>query len=534
MNGVTATHEEEASLTQAPALESSASESSRQRGSSYAQIFKSTAVIGGSSIITIVVGIIRTKAVAVLVGPLGVGLLGLYSSLFDLAQSIAGMGINSSGVRQIAESAATHDRARISRTVNTLRRVTLSLGIIGALLLLVLSRPIAIVTFGSDYHRGDVAVLSLAVLFGCVSGAQRALVQGMRRIADLARLSVLGGFWGALSSILILYIFRERGIAASIVCIAGMGVATSWWYARKVKVEPAAMTFRQVLSETSPLLKLGFVFMSAALATMLGAYLVRLIVRSAMGVTAVGFYQAAWVIGGLYVGFILQAMGADFYPRLTAVAKDDEHCNRLVNEQAEVSLLLAGPGLLATLTFSPLVIALFYSAKFGPAVEILRWVCLGMMLRVGTWPMGFIQIAKGAKHFFFWTQVAANAIHVTLVWVGVQAFGLRGAGIAFFGFNLIHWFIIRAVARSLSGFRWSTANRRICLLFVPLISLVFVSWYVLPPLAGIVFGTIATLIAGACAVRTLGGLVPLERLPQFAQNLVELFYRVNRSFRSAK
>jgi hypothetical protein len=31
-------------------------------------------------------------------------------------------------------------------------------------------------------------------------------------------------------------------------------------------------------------------------------------------------------------------------------------CNRLVNEQAEVGLLLAGPGVIATLTFAPLVI----------------------------------------------------------------------------------------------------------------------------------------------------------------------------------
>ena len=90
-------------------------------------------------------------------------------------------------------------------------------------------------------------------------------------------------------------------------------------------------------------------------------------------------------------------MGADFFPRLTAVAQDNSECNRLVNEQAEVGLLLAGPGVLGTLTFAPLVIQLFYSARFGPAVEILRWICLGMMLRVASWPMGYILLAKGAR-----------------------------------------------------------------------------------------------------------------------------------------
>ena len=106
-------------------------------------------------------------------------------------------------------------------------------------------------------------------------------------------------------------------------------------------------------------------------------------------------------LGGLYVGFILQAMAADFYPRLTASAHDNPMCNRLVNEQTQVGFFLAGPGVLATLTFTPIVIGLFYSAKFLAAVAVLRWICLGTTLQVITWPMGFIIVAKGKQALFF-------------------------------------------------------------------------------------------------------------------------------------
>src|SRR5207249_8473583 len=148
--------------------------------------------------------------------------------------------------------------------------------------------------------------------------------------------------------------------------------------------------------ETSALLKLGFVFMSSALMLTGSAYLVRIILLRKIGVEAAGFYQAAWAVGGLYVGFILTAMGTDFYPRLTAAVSghNNTECNRLVNEQAAVSLLLAGPAVLATLALAPLVIQLFYSARFEAAVEVLRWNCLGMMLRVASWPMSFILLAK--------------------------------------------------------------------------------------------------------------------------------------------
>jgi PST family polysaccharide transporter len=52
-----------------------------------------------------------------------------------LASSVAGMGINNSGVCQIAEATSTGDTLRIARTVTVLRRVALCCGGLGALLL---------------------------------------------------------------------------------------------------------------------------------------------------------------------------------------------------------------------------------------------------------------------------------------------------------------------------------------------------------------------------------------------------------------
>src|SRR4051812_25415285 len=73
------------------------------RKSTYGQILRSSAIVGGSTMLNVGIGILRTKAMALLLGPGGFGLAGLYTSIINLTQSIAGMGVNSSGVRQIAE-----------------------------------------------------------------------------------------------------------------------------------------------------------------------------------------------------------------------------------------------------------------------------------------------------------------------------------------------------------------------------------------------------------------------------------------------
>src|SRR3954469_9907308 len=92
------------------------------------QILASTALIAGSSIINIAFSVVRTKVVAVLLGPSGVGLMGLYNSIADLMGSIATMGIHGSGVRQVAEAAGSGETDRIARTAIVLRRTSIFLG----------------------------------------------------------------------------------------------------------------------------------------------------------------------------------------------------------------------------------------------------------------------------------------------------------------------------------------------------------------------------------------------------------------------
>jgi PST family polysaccharide transporter len=260
----------------------------------------------------------------------------------------------------------------------------------------------------------------------------------------------------------------------------------------------------------------GFLMMGAA-------YAVRLIVLREISFEAAGLYQSAWTLGGLYVGLILQAMGADFYPRLTSVAKDNAACTRMVNEQARVSLLLAGPGVLATLTFAPAVIVLFYSVEFHAAVGILRWLCLGMTLRVITWPMGCMIVAKGRANLIVWTELAWTVVNVGLSWICVKAFGLNGAGIAFFGSYVFHGFMIYPIVRRLSGFRWSPANRQTGLLFLSLIGVVFCGNYVLPSPVAIGIGTLAVILTGVYSIRILLTLVSRD---QISRTMRRLFARV--------
>ncbi len=479
---------------------------------SHAEALKSTAIIGGSTVIVMLIRIVRTKVMAILLGPAGIGLEAMFDSVTGMFRTAADLGISSSGVRQIASAAVSGDSQSVAATVFTLRRVCLLLGLAGSAALFLAREPVSRLAFGNADHAADIGLLSLILLFGGVMGGQGALLQGMRRIGDLARMNILAALAAAVLSIPIIFIWGREGIPAYMVLASAVGVLVSWHFASRVRVESVRVPLRLVVREAAGLFRLGLVFLSSGLMTIGSLFLLRVFVTNQFGVDGAGQFQAANALSVVYVGFVLQAMGTDFYPRLTAVADDDQRCNQLVNEQAEISLLLALPGVLATLALAPWLIQLLYSAKFHPAAEILCWQLAGMFLRVNSWPMGFIIMAKGRAAAIFWTELAAYSAYVGLGWAALRFFGLPGAGMAFLGLYIFHWMMTYAVVRWMSGFRWSPGNARLALAGAVAVAVTLWARLKFSEPWSTAAGVTIALVAGCCCLRTLAGLVGIEKI----------------------
>ena len=497
-------------------------------GSTYAQALKSTSIIGGSTFIALLFRMVRTKVLALWLGPAGVGLEGLYNSIIDLGKNLSGLGINMSGVRQIAAAVGTGDQQVVARTVITLRRISVIIGVIDATALFVLRKPISRLTFNTDDYAGSVGVLAIILFFAAVSAGQGALLQGTRRIGDMAKMIIIGAVISTVVSIPIVYVWGIAGITAYLVIGAALGTLVSWLYARRVRVEAVTVSLAQAASEASALVKLGVILMSSGLMSVGALYLLRVLVTHQEGVDGVGQFQAANNLSMIYISFILQAMGADFYPRLTGVAMDHAKCSQMVNEQAEVSLLLALPGILGTLAFAPWVIHVFYSAKFGIATEILCWQMTGMLLRVGCWPLGMVPVAIGRAKISLCTETAAAAVYLLFAWIGLKYFGLPGTGMAFVGSYIVYGFLIYAVVRNVAGFRWSASNVRLALWGTIAVAIAFIAHLLLSTLWALAIGGVLTLIMGTYCFKTLWNLVGVERINRNLQKLgIRFSFRQN-------
>ncbi len=121
----------------------------KKDNTSYNQILKSTTIFGGSQVITILIGLIRTKIIAVLLGTMGIGLIGILQSVIDIMRSTYSLGMDTSGVKEIAMTSAKGDKTTLERTVSRFNLWFRTTALLALLTCIVLGYPISNWAFGN-------------------------------------------------------------------------------------------------------------------------------------------------------------------------------------------------------------------------------------------------------------------------------------------------------------------------------------------------------------------------------------------------
>lgn len=440
---------------------------------SYRRILKSSSIVGGASVINILIGLVRTKIIAVLLGPAGIGLVSLYTGLMSTASALATMGIGTIGTRQIAEAHSEENERALAVVRRAMFWGALLLASAGALVVWSLREVLALKVLGDAHHATLVGWLALGVALTVAGASQGALIQGMRRIGDLARLSVFGSVLNTVLGVSLLWQWGRAGLVVYVLVGPFVSFLLGHWYVSRLpKVTSDPIALPELVHQWKTLLRLGVPFMGAGLMGALVQLWIRVEVGNTLGSESLGHFQAASTISMQYIGFVLAAMGADYYPRLTGVIHDHKAATRLVNEQTEIALLLSAPVFIAMIGLTPWVIHLLYSPAFSPAVEVLRWQILGDVLKVVSWPLGFVILAAGAGKTFFWTESIALLMMGGLIAALLPVMGLKITGIAFLVCYAVYLPLVYFLANRRMSFQWQPNVTRLFLSVLTLCILV--------------------------------------------------------------
>lgn len=399
--------------------------------SSYRSIFKATSLFGGVQVYQILIQIIKSKFVAVLLGPAGVGIMGLYQSGLQLIQQLSSMGLSQSAVRDVSEANGSNDMQRIAKTVTIVRKLVWVTGILGLVLVACFSPLLSKTSFGNYDYTIPFIILSVTLLLDQLSAGQKVVLQGMRRLKELAKCSAFGVTFGLITSVPLYYWLGIEGIVPTLILNSLCSLLLSWFYSRKIKVEKVNVTPKQTFEQGKLMLVMGVSMSISGILSTIVAYAIRGYIQANGGVEQVGLYQAGFVIMTTYVGMVMNAIATDYYPRLAAINKDNQKCREAVSQQGEIGVMILAPMLTICLVFMPFVLKILYSDKFLAANEYISWACLGMMLRLASWVISFLFVAKAESKLFMINELSANLYYLVFSLIGYKTLGLTGLGIAF-------------------------------------------------------------------------------------------------------
>ncbi|OWR15181.1 O-antigen translocase [Chryseobacterium sp. VAUSW3] len=399
--------------------------------SSYKQIMKATSLFGGVQIFQIIINILRSKLLAVLLGPAGMGYNSILNSTISLIASMTNFGLSTSAVKNVAAAYASSDHKRVSTVVSVLRKLVWVTGLLGALLIILFSPWLSEITFGHRKSTAAFCWIAITLFLNQISNGQNVLLRGTRRLKQMAAASLTGSVLGLLISVPMYYKWGIDGVVPAIIGTSIISLLVSWHYSRTIKIEKVVLSREETISEAKSMLAMGFMLSMSGLLSVGSDFFMRSYITKAGGVEHLGLYSAGFAIINSYVGMIFTAMSADYYPRLSGVAHDNMKAKILINQQAEIAVLLIVPILLVLMIFIPFFVQLLYSSKFLPIVEMMRWAMLGLILKASSWSVGFIYLAKGDSRIFFVKEIFSVSYLIGCSILFYNYFGLTGLGIGF-------------------------------------------------------------------------------------------------------
>ncbi|WP_027482708.1 oligosaccharide flippase family protein [Deinococcus pimensis] len=413
------------------------------------RILRATASLGASSLVTIALSTLRYKFIALDLGANGLGLLGLLSTALSTLLVLFGLGLGNAGIRFIAVSKdEDEDVARARR--HGLLWGSAALSLLGALAV-----AGAAPLIGPHLLPGTSSTqltLWLAVTLGVsiLAAGVLALLNGLERLSLVARANALGALLGTAVFLGLLWALPGQALAAAFVAPPLFTLLVALVYAAPYVRGRSAP--REAWIALVPMIRLGVPFALSLLAGTAAQYASRLLVERRLGLEEVGHMQAAWTVANVYLGFVLGAMGSEYFPRLSRAAAQVTQLNVMVRQQIRLVLLLGGPVLLLLIAFAPLIIGVLYAPSFASAVTVLRWQAVGDLAKLVSWAVAFVLLARENRRAYLVVELLWSAVFLGALAVLVAPFGLQAVGLAYLLAYLAYMIATLVACRAETGF----------------------------------------------------------------------------------
>lgn len=424
----------------------------------------------GAAMVTMVTQIVRGKLLALMLAPSGIGVLNQLQTTTNLLTTVSGLGFFSGVIQRVAAAKADGDDAAISRQMSSATIFLVGVALLMTLAAVIWSPILSNLMFADGGARADFVVLTaLGIPLTVAAQVYRALLSGLREVAALVRVRIVGDLLGLAVLAGLLIPLGLRGAVIAFVVTQAVTLSVNLWQiVRVLGVKIVSVRFREFdLVEVRANLGYGAVSLFAIVLATLSAIIPSRWIIEFFGAHDNGLYVTAMRVNAIYMGAIYATSHSYFFPTLAA-AKDANDTSIETNGVLQLYMILLPPLMAGIIIFADIIIPILFSNEFLPVALLLCILLPADLLTNMSRTLSLGLLAR--KHL--WDSFAMNLwvpVYLVLGWFLLHAWGIVGLAWAYLGSQLFALIMAWTLVRLRFGFRFTRVGALASVLGVALV-----------------------------------------------------------------
>jgi O-antigen/teichoic acid export membrane protein len=383
--------------------------------------------MGSTQVVLIVISIIRTKYLAVHIGPEGYGLYSLLEAFFQLGTIFTGAALADASIKYISEYNEKGEKEKVQQIFD------FSFSFIFIAITFVTFIFIVFYPLFKTYFLSKEVVFSYYSLFAASfvgntlsSSVFSPLLTGFKQIKKIVSRTLINSFFSLVSVVLLVFFFDLTGFFLSAALASFFGLYLFWKEGLKlVKIRVSYPEFRteigkKLLSFFSMNFLLGITWMGSS-------YLQRILVVNRLNIASLGLFSAATSLNR-YLGMVIEAAKYHTYPKLSEDINTEEK-NIALNDYFRLSLLYSLTFSVFMINFAPFVIVIFYSKLFTSLADVFYIFVIAQLLANLSWTFTWTIVGMAKMKFYVFATIITHVLVVLVPFLMINEFGIFALGL---------------------------------------------------------------------------------------------------------
>ncbi len=413
-------------------------------GTAVAKVLSLTSL---ATIVRMCTGLVSVKVAAAVIGPAGVALVGQLGNFVNIAQTVAGGGIGNGITKYVSEHKT--DSTLLKSYLSAALHIVLVCSLLCGVLMVIFHRQLSRLVLLDDGYGYVFVIFGFTIVLYALNAAMLAAVNGFKMFRTFVTVNIAGSVIGMLFSVVLVFICGLRGALISSVTYQSVVFFVSLWMLRRVLTawlrEWMAGINIRILRQYG-----GYALMSVvtALTVPLVQMLLRGYVMTGISEAQAGIWEGMQKISSIYLMVITTSLSVYYLPRLSEI-EDPSLLRREIAGAFKliIPLLLVGFAIIYFLRY--IIIAVLFTPEFMPMQELFVWQMAGDLIRIASWLLAFIMVAKAMTVHYIVTEVFSALCYLVLGYAMTAVNGIVGLVQANFINYIIYFGIMAFIFRSI-------------------------------------------------------------------------------------